>query len=267
MAALRSPQSAASTIVRVLHSTLFRSSFSTSSVAAGSLRVGLLVKRNPVVLRELSEFESSYYTYRDARERGESRLFNSEFYFKKGTVAEARFQEGSAVAESESQKRLASGVAGLAPLEIEDPDLKNLKKADRVTDVDHTGNLQSLNRQLHRTLYLVVKDPSVSEDKKGWKLPDGSVKDDESLKQAAERHAEETCGGDIELWVVGNAPVGHHIQANSDKIFFMKGHIISGNVEINKRIASNHAWLTKQELKDYLAPDYFASVSRMMSEL
>lgn len=47
----------------------------------------------------------------------------------------------------------------------------------------------------------------------------------------------------------------------------MKAHILSGKIQPNGKLASDYAWATKQELKEYLKPEQYATVSKMMAEL
>jgi large subunit ribosomal protein L46 len=70
-----------------------------SKVRAG-IRVGLLLKRNPITVPRLNEFEGSYVEYKEGLDRATSRPFNSEFYFKKGTTQQLLWEK----AEKSSKK-------------------------------------------------------------------------------------------------------------------------------------------------------------------
>ncbi|KAJ3173602.1 54S ribosomal protein L17 mitochondrial [Geranomyces variabilis] len=230
-----------------------------AAAAASPPYVGILLKRNPVILRQLTEFEHAYYAYRDSIQQGEARPFNPEFYFKKGSTAEQRW---FAAQESAVEKTPSGTIQLVQPREEE---LSALETASRTTAADAAGDMKSLDRALDRTLYLVVR--RASGPRKGeWQLPSGQIKDDELLHEAATRHLYAEVGNALETWVVGRTPVGHLV-AGSEKIFYLKAHILSGKIQTDGKLADDYAWATKQELKEYLKPDVYASVSKMMAEL
>ena len=113
--------------------------------------------------------------------------------------------------------------------------------------------------------------------------------------QAAERILIQSCGINMNTWVVGNQPVGHHsityrdnvgkhvqIPANrfvstskpldreefGQKVFFMKVRIMAGqaNLEGNPYGYTDFKWLTKDELKAELAPEYYHCVRSMIAD-
>lgn len=47
----------------------------------------------------------------------------------------------------------------------------------------------------------------------------------------------------------------------------MKAHIFAGQVRINNKEIVDFAWVTKQEMKDYVHPDYYNAIKDMLSEL
>ena len=127
--------------------------------------VGVLLKRNPVILRELTPFEQAYMIYRSDREQMESRPFDHTFYFKKGSLAEKKWLEAQQTIEDE-----ASGLKQPAEEELE-----KLQVASRSTEADATSNTDTLDRSLDRTLYFVV-------EKNGrWIFPQAPVASDELL--------------------------------------------------------------------------------------
>ncbi|KAJ3163451.1 54S ribosomal protein L17 mitochondrial [Geranomyces michiganensis] len=221
--------------------------------------VGILLKRNPVILRPLTDFEHAYYAYRDSLQQGEARPFDPEFYFKKGSTAEQRW---FAAQETAVEKTPQGTVRLVQPREEE---LATLETASRTTAADEARDMKSLDRALDRTLYLVVR--RAAGPRKGeWQLPSGQMQGDELLHEAATRHLYAEVGKGLETWVVGRTPVGHLV-AGSEKIFYMKAHILSGKIQTDGKLADDYAWATKQELKEYLKPDVYATVSKMMAEL
>ncbi|KAI8917074.1 39S mitochondrial ribosomal protein L46-domain-containing protein [Powellomyces hirtus] len=236
-----------------------RRCLATAAGASQKPHVGILLKRDPIILRQLTEFEHAYYAYRDSIEQGESRPFNPEFYFKKGSTAEQRWL---AAQESATEKTPSGKLRIVQP---RDEEVGSLDAANRATEADAKKDMKSLDRALDRTLYLVVKR-AAGPMKGTWQLPSGALEADEVLHDGATRHLHEEVGSALETWVVGKTPVGHLVSGN-EKIFYMKAHILSGKIQPNGKLASDYAWATKQELKEYLKPEQYATVSKMMAEL
>lgn len=89
-------------------------------------------------------------------------------------------------------------------------------------------------------------------------------------------------GINMNTWVVGNAPIGHHTHifgkaiANTEakteelgqKIFFMKARIMAGqaNLEGNVFGDTEFRWLSKEEIEKTVGSRYFGSVKNMLAE-
>ncbi|KAI8848718.1 hypothetical protein BC829DRAFT_362341 [Chytridium lagenaria] len=242
-------------------SRLFHRAF--SSVRDASIEIGLVVKRNPVVLRPLSNFEREYLRYKENNERLQAKDFNYEFYFKRGSVAEQRWME--------SQKSAGADFKHPAPVRNHDEEFTSILESSRKNlTSDKDGNLESLDRKLDRSLYLLVRD-----GKNQWKFPSGQLNPEELLHEAAERHLKHQCGSGLETWMVGKAPVG--LSKNSSRkvlvdfvksliTFYMKAHVISGKMEANADFIKEHAWLTKEEILTKVSPELWDSSKDMLSE-
>ncbi|KAG9247251.1 putative 54S ribosomal protein L17, mitochondrial [Calycina marina] len=78
----------------------------------------------------------------------------------------------------------------------------------RTTEADEKKDLKSLERKLDETLYLCVE----RNDENGahWFFPAGPLEGRENLHQAAERVLVQTAGVNMNTWIVGHAPIGHH---------------------------------------------------------
>lgn len=48
-------------------------------------------------------------------------------------------------------------------------------------------------------------------------------------------------------------------------MFFFKAFYASGQVEVNREELEDYAWVTKEELKDYLSPEYYSAVLKFLS--
>ncbi|KAF2714686.1 hypothetical protein K504DRAFT_395271 [Pleomassaria siparia CBS 279.74] len=146
----------------------------------------------------------------------------------------------------------------------------------RVTEADLKGDLKSLNRQLQRTLYLVVKDKSGQ-----WMFPQDKMTK-ESLHVAAERIIVQSGGINMNTWVVGKVPIGHHqvdipeesLKASPNpnelgyKTFFMKARIMAGQADLkeNKLGLEDFKWLTREEIEKAVTFDYWRSVRNMLGD-
>jgi large subunit ribosomal protein L46 len=47
----------------------------------------------------------------------------------------------------------------------------------------------------------------------------------------------------------------------------MKAHIFAGQVKVDQKEIVDFAWVTKQEMKDFVSNDYYDAVKDMLSEV
>ncbi|KAF9425366.1 54S ribosomal protein L17 mitochondrial [Podila epigama] len=263
---------------------------STSSALVSSIKdlvingnrivAGAVVSRQPLILRDLTPFEKEYFTYQKSLERDNAAPFGAEFYFKKGSVAERRWKQQEAERLGTSAQSSASeSESGVDELSEEDrvASLENkIAFNDRVTEADQKNDVHSLERALTRTLYLIVKKPR---EQHAWQFPQGGVHVCENLQEAAGRELQEECGSNMDLWFVGRVPIGHYnykfpkvpkSENNSSptgaKVFFMKAHIFAGQAKVDNKEIVDFAWVTKQEMKDYVSKEYYEAVKDMLSD-
>ncbi|SCV12632.1 related to 54S ribosomal protein L17, mitochondrial [Nakaseomyces glabratus] len=244
----------------------------TAAKATGSpaVKVGLILSRVPLVSPEKSELESSYYKYMSELERRLMWTFPAYFYFKKGTLSEHRFyaaqkgpiskQEGVWFPKGvpdikhgreRSQKQTinlpkSKQQEGQASDDISRPIIAN----SIVTEADKNNDLTSLERSLRRTLYLLIKD------KKGiWKFPNFDIGEENSLHGAAEKGIRE----------IGAAVLKDDPKSSQ---FLIKSHILMGRFDIqDKRILSDFAWLSKDEIKGKVEKNYYEKISFLLSDI
>ncbi|KAG2223081.1 hypothetical protein INT45_008929 [Circinella minor] len=253
------------------------------------LRVPLVIKNNrilasvilsraPQITRDSTSFEKAYFDYKEKIERQNATTFPTEFYFKKGSLAERRWKEEEAArrdAMSNSQTSLTEAAAKTqAQLEQNDTaaaSMNKVEKASRLTEADIKKDVKSLDRALQRTLYLVVHKPEDTQHP--WQFPQGQIDSAEYLHEAAERQLEDDCGKDMDVWFVGRQPVSFYKKAASkgseepgSKTFFMKARVYAGQIQPNKQV-SDFAWVTKEELPNYLSSDYYNAIKDSLSEL
>ncbi|KAI0180906.1 39S mitochondrial ribosomal protein L46-domain-containing protein [Hypoxylon sp. FL1284] len=273
------------------------------------IRSGVILTRAPLLTRRLTPFENAFFFY---QKRLNERLvlpFRHTLYFKKDTATDLdwriKFEERGRIAAKDIGRYYARGrnawndelLVG-STLSEEDrvreillKDAENRvtedgevadkdevvpveRPMDRVTEADKTNNVRRLDRQLDRTLYLVVQG---SDGK--WQFPSEDVPTDEQLHETAARALESAAGVNMNTWLVGRVPVAHlvtqpefnedtSLKQRGEKVFFLKGRIMAGQADLNGNTLgyTDFNWLTKDELKEKLSEDYFHSVRNMMAD-
>ncbi|KAI8807873.1 hypothetical protein BJ742DRAFT_678587 [Cladochytrium replicatum] len=233
--------------------------------SSANIRVGVVLKRDPLTLKEQSPFTRAYYAHRDAQIAKTARPFPADFYFKRGTIAESKY---NAAVEELGAKKEGEWVHPFSVLEkvgLQKEELSGLKKRSEVV-AENADDVKSLDRSWSEDLFLVVKGP------RGWQFIESAVGPEELLHEAASRCVQETCGP-LQNWVVGRAPVGHlkatkgsetfHNPADYfAKVFFMRSHLLAGQVALKGY--SDYAWLTREQLSSYLEKDNKAIAIEMI---
>eukprot|EP01126_Amoeba_proteus_P033582 TRINITY_DN3301_c0_g1_i14.p1 TRINITY_DN3301_c0_g1~~TRINITY_DN3301_c0_g1_i14.p1 ORF type:complete len:354 (+),score=66.99 TRINITY_DN3301_c0_g1_i14:110-1171(+) len=148
------------------------------------------------------------------------------------------------------------------------------KKRSRFTEADRQGDTRSVYRALDRKLFLIVKK---SRNEHSWQFPQGTIKDGETLRSAAEREFREECnvGGELECYFSGNGPLGYlnyafepQLQKKSKtygaKVFFMYAYYIQGQVGLNTSELADYKWVTREELAHYLHPSLYTCVDEFL---
>ncbi|KAL3467732.1 ribonuclease H-like domain-containing protein [Aspergillus heterothallicus] len=274
-----------------------------------TINAGVLLSRAPQITRDLTDFEKAYFFY---QKRLNERLvlpFTKYFYFKRGTPTDEdwkrKVRERQTAArdigkynayskeawndellvgapESEPEhtiETLISDAESTANNTSQDTSKKEeiARPHPRVTEADKKGDLQSLNRSLQRTLYLLVQA------KEGyWKLPSSPVVAEETLRLAAERTLTESAGLNMNTFMVGYHPVGHYVYnarkpktdettgatMAGEKTFFIKSRIMAGQADLSNNVQNlkDFKWLAKEEIAKYVRPEYYASIKNMLAE-
>ncbi|XP_012867335.1 PREDICTED: 39S ribosomal protein L46, mitochondrial [Dipodomys ordii] len=148
------------------------------------------------------------------------------------------------------------------------------KLATRETDADKKNDRTSLRRKLDRNLILLVRTKLGDQDV--WMLPQVEWQPGETLRGTAERTLATLPENNMEAKFLGNAPCGHYkfkfpqaMRTESQlgaKIFFFKALLLSGDFsQVEKK--GHHVWVSKEELGDYLKPQYLAQVRRFLLDL
>jgi len=142
--------------------------------------------------------------------------------------------------------------------------------ASRVTKADLSNNRRSLGRRLTENLYLIVK-----RDRKEnpWTFPQGGRKDMEAMRVTAQREFQLQCGKEVQHHILGNHPFGyckykyptdfnsleHYKQYfQGTKLFLYESIYLGGPIVIDQKKIVDYAWVTKDELEDYLNPSLYS---------
>ncbi|KAK5083683.1 hypothetical protein LTR05_006187 [Lithohypha guttulata] len=289
------------------------------------VKAGVVVSRPPLITPDPHPFETAFYLY---QRRLNERLvlpFTQYFHYKRGTPAfehwRTRRRERGGVAardlgkynayakdnwndealvgdKSADQQHIVEQLLDEEGRQSEflgdnanesDTKLAGLKRA---TDADRENDQKSLERNLSRTLYLLVrtKDKSQAEDMtRAWTFPSGDVDGKEGLKEAAQRVLATACGVNMNTWFVANHPIGHYSERpnvenksestsatgtsttseiDAEKTFFMKARIFSGQADLKENTfeLEEFKWLTKEEIEKHVTPGYWQGIKNMLVE-
>ncbi|KAG1449188.1 hypothetical protein G6F46_011008 [Rhizopus delemar] len=238
------------------------------------IQASVILSRAPQITRDATPFEKAYFDYREKLERQEAATTPTDFYFKKGSVAERRWKHEEQARQNAMKDPTTSLSEALQASQVswekENEGLTvstKLEKLERSTKADAKDDKKSLDRALKQTLYLVVKQSGENP----WQFPQGPIDATEYLHEAAERTLTEQCGADMDTWFVGRQPIGFYKEASAKeqpglKVFFMKARVYAGQVKLNKDFVE-FAWLTKDELVNYLSPEYYKSIKDCLSDI
>ncbi|RFU23963.1 hypothetical protein B7463_g12372, partial [Scytalidium lignicola] len=268
-----------------------------------AVKASVVLSRPPLITAPQSSFDSAFFFYQKRLNERLAMPFTRYFYFKKDTPADhdwkikAADRNGAAARElggyqaygkmgwndeilvgderskpgyvvqkllEEAKVRAVEGKDGAVSIVGADAVAADEESGlDRVesrwTEADRTRDVRRLDRKLAETLYLVVQ-----REKGGWGFPTGDLIGRENLHQAAERILVQSAGVNMNTWIVGHAPIGHHfikpyvnpdtkaIERVGDKIFFMKGRIMAGQADLKGNLfgLADFKWLTKRELEN-----------------
>ncbi|KAE8349978.1 ribonuclease H-like domain-containing protein [Aspergillus coremiiformis] len=274
-----------------------------------TINAGVALSRPPQITRDLSQFEKAYYFYQKRLNERLALPFTKYFYFKRGTPADEDWKRklrerqtpardigkynayskdawndellvGAVESEPDHQvEMLVQDAEATVNATSQDTSKKEEipRPLPRVTEADQKNDQRSLNRALQRTLYLLVQT------KEGyWKLPSSPIEQDETLRLAAERTLTQAAGVNMNTWMVGFHPVGHHVYnfvrpkvdtANGaehlgEKTFFMKARIMAGQADLgaNTQNLQDFKWLTKEEIAPFVLPQYYSNIKNMLAE-
>lgn len=142
-----------------------------STEAAPRLQTSVILTRSPTLSHTPTPFESAYYAYQARLARTLSSPFPSEFYFKKGSLLERKFNAEERAREAATFGEDFGGLEGEERVEDVPSEEDEVVVLPRESEADRTGDVKSLNRRGERNLYLLVKDTASGE----WRFPQGDA--------------------------------------------------------------------------------------------
>ncbi|SNX86679.1 related to MRPL17 - mitochondrial ribosomal protein, large subunit [Melanopsichium pennsylvanicum] len=284
---------------RLLHSTPTFATPSSASTSTATLNEplnstkiisSLILSRPPVVLREPTLFEKAYHEYNRQLSEALQQPFPKDFYFKKGSAAEKRFEEDqasssqgfSAIAAAASSSApkgkgakgkdtAAAGAPPSAPAATTSgvDGAEDARPLSRTTEADVKNDVKSLERKLDRTLYLVVKQKQSGKGSASWMFPAKALENlkHQNLHDIAPTAVTDTLGNNMDIWLVSNLPVGLYKSANStaEKTYFLRAHVLAGNAELAKKDqVEEFQWLTKEEIEKLMDSNYWKNVQDLL---
>lgn len=242
----------------------YRQNHSLAQTQAKTSRIfsAVCVQRLPVITKEKSELEIAYEQLQDQLELEHSALSEDEVQW------EAIIQRKNKVKDEDDEESLAIGAFESERKEFEEEQEEEWKAfvpAPRYTEADELNDLRSLQRKLHETLVLLVKK---QKDSQSWEPPSAEVVADgnETLQQVASMCLTQTCGTDLNVQFLSNAPIAvvKNYNNKSNKVFFYKVNYATGYVRLSEDY-SDHIWVTKEEMEDFVDPEYYKTLRRFLS--
>ncbi|KAJ7236715.1 50S ribosomal subunit L30 [Mycena haematopus] len=272
---------------------IFSRSLATESSSSSSSRsprapkpilyTSVILNRAPILTPSPTTFERAFYAYQQRIRRALHNPFPSDFYFKQGSLLEARFN-----AEERFRERVAWGPKYVKEEEVS-PEQKAAEQAaidqialqeksddklmPRVHPADAARDYHSLDRKGRRNIYLLIQ--RAQQGKSVWEFPRGQAEEGELLHQAAQRELYANCGKHMDTWIVARKPIGMYKPPIQDTqsttpppetiTFFFKAHIMAGQVRPDESI-KDFAWVTKQEIETRVKKAYWEGVKDMLSD-
>lgn len=245
-----------------------------------TIRAALILARSPIVVPNLTKFESQYIKYKYELEKRLMWTFPAYYYFKKGTMSEYKFQiaqkkpisKQPGVWYPQGIPDIRHGRERSTKQEVIIPKDENpandtsisrpVVKNSVITKADESNDTTSLERQLRKTLYLLVKIKPNNE----WKFPSFEVNSDHALHEVAESGLRDIGGSRINIWTVSRKPVKVLEDQNDGSFeFFIKSRILTGEF-VPKMKDIEFKWLTRDEIKDFVKKDYYDNTEFLLDK-
>jgi hypothetical protein len=127
--------------------------------------------------------------------------------------------------------------------------LKTWKPQPMFTQDDFDDNRYSINRCLHKRLFLIFREKATGK----WKFPDARRKDPESMRATAQFKFQRDMGKRVLGHFNSHAPLNVYVKSAVDKTFFYHVFYMGGRPPFEKLSTTydDHAWVTRQQMEEY----------------
>ncbi|KAK4532582.1 hypothetical protein CCYA_CCYA13G3439 [Cyanidiococcus yangmingshanensis] len=246
--------------------------------------VATILERTPIILPEPTPEERAFRRFRLLMANAQARELPPE-------VFELLSQSGRPKQNAEMDPKRS---------ELFELDEGEYEPAPRETEADRTDNRHSLDRKLDRWLFLLVQRKLGPAGRAIWQFPQRNIEDGRrnldvespspkgstpsslSFRAEAEKalysfietsKEDEDEGESFEAHFIGNAPCAHLKHTYSPafqkaqhiagvKVFFYRAQLISGQITgVRPPAAEDYAWVTADELPEYLPPEYYRAIA------
>ncbi|XP_076880967.1 large ribosomal subunit protein mL46 [Brachyhypopomus gauderio] len=242
-----------------------------NSPSPWALYGSVCLQRLPVISQERTPIEEQFSDLLQQIEQEKSMLSDHEIRLLMDASRLSRRQGADGDLDEEEDY---AGQDIITAQDLEDTweqKLKQFQPALRMNATDAT-NVSSSERFLADSLVLLVKQEVGSRDV--WLLPQLQWEAGETLRQTAERALAGLPGAELKATFLGNAPCGFYKykfpqnvrseKRMGAKVFFFKALLSGGGCS---SVQDTFAWVRKNELQDYLQPEYLKQVRRFILSL
>ncbi|XP_067141057.1 large ribosomal subunit protein mL46 [Centruroides vittatus] len=233
----------------------------------------ICLERKPVVSQEMTPTEASFSNLIQKIEHENSLLSDHELRH----IEDAKYAEKIKKSEDDIDLDAATKQTAQEFEDVSSEELQKFKAAPIITEADKKNCQHSLNRKLRNSLLLIIKQKLGNDYR--WLLPQSVRREDENLRETAERIVKEMCQDKLQITMMGNAPAGHYkykypkAERNHGilgaKVFFFKAQVRKGEITKEELLQQNpnvkdYCWATRSELKEKLHPDYLKAVQSFL---
>ncbi|TRY92462.1 hypothetical protein DNTS_028170, partial [Danionella cerebrum] len=233
------------------------------------LHGAVCLERLPIVSQDRSPIEEEFFELMHQVEIENSLLADHEVRMKENQEKLLRHQKEDSLSDDEEDAGKSDLLSIHDQEDLWEQNLNRFQPAMRSKGEDDK-NLNSLERCLADTLILLVKTELGNE--KHWLLPQIEWLAGETLRQTAGRALASLPGADLKATFLGNAPCGFYKYKYPKNIRIEDR--IGAKVFFFKAVLSSHKyfplekdaliWVKKDELQEFLEPDYLKHVQRFI---
>jgi len=221
------------------------------------LYTAVCVERCPIITASKSKQEQEFSDLLATMEKEYSKLSDHEIQLIKEDIILKSKKETE---DDDDSKGEAETETALDREDKWESELKMFSPAPRTTIADGSKDMQSTDRCLEDSLYLLVRQTINGKDH--WVLPQTEWQQGETLKQTAGRALTSTCGN-VQATFLGPAPCAvaqfglpPPDEDHCAKVFFYKAWYRNGKVTPNTDKATDYRWVTKNEISEYCNRQY-----------